>query len=135
MVASTKKGNIPFNDATAAGIILATCRTEWRNQYEMNHRTVPESVRAMLQDLEIIEKVCVEHAKNTARASKAKTSTAPKSGGPRCLGSTVGRAVLRDQPPRKDVPPSIANGVRRLAGPLPCTTPLSVPCLTGKVSS
>ena len=53
-IASTKKRNISFNDAKAAGIILATCPTEWRNQYEMNHRTVPESARAMLQDLENI---------------------------------------------------------------------------------
>jgi hypothetical protein len=80
-VASTKKGNIPFNDATAAGIILVTCPTEWRNQYEMNHRTVPESARAMLQDLENIEKLYVERANGKARANKAKASTAPKPGG------------------------------------------------------
>ena len=47
----------------------------------MNHRTVPESVRAMLQDLENIEKVYIECANNKARANKAKASTAPKSGG------------------------------------------------------
>ena len=79
--ASTKKGNIPFNDATVAGIILATCPTEWRNQYEMSHRTVPESAKAMLQDLENIEKVYIERANDKARANKAKASTASKSGG------------------------------------------------------
>ena len=58
----------------------------------MNHRTVPESVRAMLQDLENIEKVYIECANNKARANKAKASTAPKSGGqvPRKYGREGG---------------------------------------------
>ena len=43
-VAPTKKGNIAFNDTTIAVIILATYAVAWRNQYEMNHRTVPESL-------------------------------------------------------------------------------------------
>jgi hypothetical protein len=47
----------------------------------MNHGTIPESTRTMLQDLENIEKVYVECANNKARANKAKASTAPKSGG------------------------------------------------------
>jgi hypothetical protein len=43
-VTSTEKGNIAFNDAMIAGIILATCTVAWWNQYNMNHRTVPESL-------------------------------------------------------------------------------------------
>ena len=43
--------------------------------------TVPESARAMLQDLENIEKVYIECANDKARANKAKASAAPKSGG------------------------------------------------------
>ncbi len=39
VVASTKNGNVPFNDATLAGIVLATCHIDWRNLYELNHRT------------------------------------------------------------------------------------------------
>ena len=35
VVASTEKGNIPFNDATLASIILATCHIDWRNLYEL----------------------------------------------------------------------------------------------------
>jgi hypothetical protein len=80
-VASTKKGNIPFNDAMAAGIILATCSIEWRNKYEMNHKTFLESAIAMLYNLKNIEKVYVERANDKARANKAKASTAPKFGG------------------------------------------------------
>ena len=30
-VASTEKGNVPFNNATLAGIVLATCHIGWRN--------------------------------------------------------------------------------------------------------
>jgi hypothetical protein len=42
----------------------------------------------------------------------------------RCLGSTIGKAVLREQPTQKDVMPSIgiANGAKLLMGPLPCLT-------------
>jgi hypothetical protein len=31
-VASTKKGNTPFNEATLVSIVLSTCPTDWRNQ-------------------------------------------------------------------------------------------------------
>jgi hypothetical protein len=55
-VASTEKGNVPFNEANLAGIVLSTCPTDWRNQYKMNHSTVSESTRSMLLDLENIEK-------------------------------------------------------------------------------
>ena len=81
-VASTKKGNIPFNDATLASIMLATCHTKWKNLYELNHKTVPESrTRSMLHDLENIEKVFVEKDNKKARANKAKPDTAPQKGG------------------------------------------------------
>ena len=49
--AFTEKGNVPFNKATLASIVLATCPTDWRNQYEMNHKTVPELTRSMFLDL------------------------------------------------------------------------------------
>ncbi len=55
--ASTEKGNVPFSKAMLASIVLSTCPTGWRNQYEMNHKTVPESTRSMLLDLENIKKV------------------------------------------------------------------------------
>jgi hypothetical protein len=31
-VISTKKGNVLFNKATLASIVLSTCPTDWRNQ-------------------------------------------------------------------------------------------------------
>ncbi len=80
-VVSTKKGNIPFNKATLASIVLATCPTDWRNQYKMNHKTIPELTRSMLLDLENIEKVFTAKDGKKARSIKAKAGTAPKKGG------------------------------------------------------
>ncbi len=77
-VTSTEKGNIPFNDATLAGIVLATCHIDWRNLYKLNHKTVPESTRSMLHNLETIEKVFVEKNNKKAKASAAKAGTAPQ---------------------------------------------------------
>jgi hypothetical protein len=79
-VASTEKGNVPFNNATLAGIVLATCYIDWRNLYELNHKTVPELPRSMLHNLETIEKVFVEKSNKKAKATKAKADTAPQKG-------------------------------------------------------
>jgi hypothetical protein len=80
VVASTEKGNVPFNNDTMAGIILATCHIDRKNLYKLNHKTVPESTRLMLHDLETIEKVFVEKNKEKAKASMAKAGTAPQKG-------------------------------------------------------
>jgi hypothetical protein len=79
-VASTKKGNILFNNATLASIVLATCHIDWRNLYELNHKTVPELTRSMLHDPEMIEKVFVEKNNKKAKANIAKAGTAPQKG-------------------------------------------------------
>jgi hypothetical protein len=80
VVAFTEKGNEPFNDATLAGIVLATCHIDWRNLYKLNHKTIPESTRSMLHDLEMIEKVFGEKNNEKAKASVAKAGTAPQKG-------------------------------------------------------
>jgi len=54
-VASTVKGNVIFGDGELASIILASTPQTWQNQYNLMHSTVPESPRALLQDLENIE--------------------------------------------------------------------------------
>jgi hypothetical protein len=74
----------------------------WRKQYEINHRTVSESPRAMLQDLENTKKVFNEKYNKNARAVKAKVATAPKADGgvPRKLvngGSSGGSAPKKGQ--------------------------------------
>ncbi len=37
-VDSIEKGNVSFNDATLAGIVLTTCHIDWRNLYKLNTR-------------------------------------------------------------------------------------------------
>ena len=128
-VASTEKGNVPFNTATLASIILATCPTDWRNQYKMNHKTVPESIKSILFDLENIKKVFA-----------AKTARKPGPTGPWlaqsprkelvCPGNSGREAVMEDRPPRKHTPTSTASGARRWVGPSRRTTPVSVAGLT-----
>jgi hypothetical protein len=77
-VTSTEKGNVPFNEATLVSILLSTCPMDWRNQYGMNHKTVPELMRSMLLNLENIEKVFATKDGKKARSIKAKAGTAPK---------------------------------------------------------
>ncbi len=45
-VPTTKKGNILFGNADLAAIMLASVPMTWKNQYNLNHSTVPESTRA-----------------------------------------------------------------------------------------
>jgi hypothetical protein len=59
-VTTTEMGNVPFTEATHASIILSHLPVAWRNQYNLTHKTVPESPRAMLQDLQNIEKLFIE---------------------------------------------------------------------------
>jgi hypothetical protein len=74
-VASTELGNVPFTKATHASIILSHLPVAWRNQYDLTHKTVPESPRAMLLDLENIKKMQVETYNEKAKASKAKAAS------------------------------------------------------------
>ena len=59
-VATMEMGIVPFTEATHASIILSHLPVAWRTQYNLMHKTVPESPRAMLQDLENIQKLFVE---------------------------------------------------------------------------
>ncbi len=54
-VPMTKKGNIPFDKADLAAIVLSSVPMSWQNQYNLNHSTVPKSTRTLLPDLEAIE--------------------------------------------------------------------------------
>ncbi len=46
--------------------------------YDLNHKTIPESTRSMLHNLETIKKVFVEKNNKKAKASVAKAGTAPQ---------------------------------------------------------
>jgi hypothetical protein len=77
-VASTELGNVPFNETTLASIVLSHLPVAWRTQYALTHALVPESPRAILVDLENIEKLFAEKANEAARANKAKVASALK---------------------------------------------------------
>jgi hypothetical protein len=89
-----KKGNIPFGEADLAAIVLLSVPMSWQNQYNLNHSTVPESIRTLLPYLENIEQVMVEK-KGANLMAKGKGSTAPSEpkGNPKCKasGGTTGR--------------------------------------------
>jgi hypothetical protein len=59
-IEGTKKGNMPFNEADLARIVLNSVRVSWMNQYNMMHMTLPDGTRTLLQDLELIERVMEE---------------------------------------------------------------------------
>ena len=61
-VASTEYSNVPFNESTLASIILSHLPVAWRNQYNLTHTIVPESPRAILNDLENLKKVFAERS-------------------------------------------------------------------------
>ncbi len=91
VVASTDLKNIPFTKATHASIILSQLPLVWRNQCNLTHQTVLESPRAMLQDLESIEKFIAERYNDKARTNKAKAATAPKANEPRMAKKHCGK--------------------------------------------
>jgi len=79
-VASTVKGNVPFGDGELASIVLASTPLAWQNQYSLTHATVPESPRALLPDLENIERVMNERYAEKQKA-KGKAQVAKPDGG------------------------------------------------------
>jgi hypothetical protein len=80
-VASAEYGNVPFNESMLASIIMSHLPVAWRNQYNLTHTIVPESLRAILLDLENLEKVFAERSNEAAQANKAKVAAAAKSAG------------------------------------------------------
>jgi hypothetical protein len=93
-VATTKKGNIPFEEADLASIMLAALPLTWQNQYNLTHSTVPESPRALLADLENIKRVMLERY-GEKQWSKDKAATArPEKGKPK-KGASVESSSIR----------------------------------------
>ncbi len=72
-VEGTKKGNVPFNEADLARIVLNSVPVLWMNQYNMTHTTLPNGTRTLLQDLELIK--CITDKKHKA-GQKAKETPA-----------------------------------------------------------
>jgi len=94
-VASMGMGNVPFNEATLASVILASLPPAWRNQHGLAHTTVPKSHRGMLVPLKNIKIMFVQKNHEKARANKAKAATASQAN--------------RDHVPRKRMHEGSAN--------------------------
>jgi hypothetical protein len=73
-IEGTKKGNVPFDEADLAGIVLNSVPVSWMNQYNMTHSTLPQSIRALLHDLEAIEHIVDERHEAGLKAKAKKTS-------------------------------------------------------------
>jgi hypothetical protein len=67
-VEGTNKGNVPFDEADLARIVLNSVPVSWMNQYNMTHKTLPGGTRTLLQDLELIERVMDEKHKAGQKA-------------------------------------------------------------------
>jgi hypothetical protein len=81
-VATTKKGNIPFEEADITSIMLAALPLMWQNQYNLTHSTMPKSQRALLSDLENIKRVMLErYSKKRQSKDKAGTTAHPEKEG------------------------------------------------------
>jgi hypothetical protein len=50
-IVGTKKGNVLFNQADLAGIVLNSVLVSWMNQYNMMHLTLPDGTWTILQGL------------------------------------------------------------------------------------
>ena len=74
-VEDTKRGNVPFNKADIARIMLKAVPSSWVNQYNWTHLTLPKSPRQLLPDLEnikhLLNKKGTELAKDRAKDSAA----------------------------------------------------------------
>jgi hypothetical protein len=75
-VEGTKKGNVPFDEADLAGMVLNSVPVSWINQYNMTHTTLPDGTRTLLQDLNTIK--CIMEEKHEA-VQKAKAEEASAS--------------------------------------------------------
>ena len=73
--AGTKKMNVPFNKADLARIALNSVPSSWVNQYNVTHSTLPKNPRALLNNLEAIERV-MDKKHNASLKAKAKEANA-----------------------------------------------------------
>ena len=92
-VTDTKKGNVLFDEADLAGIVLKAVPTSWVNQYNLTHLTLPKSPRMLLPDLENIERVMLERYGKKQRSKDKAATTRPEKGKPNKGASTGGSSI------------------------------------------
>jgi hypothetical protein len=99
-----KKGNVPFDEADLAGIVLNSVPVSWMNQYNMTHTTLPNGTRTLLQDLESIKRVMDEkhEAGQKAKVKEAAASAIAKESSKKHSASgSPGEWVLKKDKPSK----------------------------------
>ncbi len=114
-IEGTKKGNVPFDEADLAGIILNSVPVSWLNQYNMTHQTLPSKTRTLLQDLELIEHIMDKkhEAGLKAKAKEASTSVIVKgSSKKRSASGSPGERV-----PKKGKPSKFSQHCKAKSGP------------------
>ncbi len=126
-VASMELGNVPFNETTLASITLNHLPVAWRIQYALTHTLVSESPRAILLDLENIEKLFAKNQMKQPEPTRPRSLQPPNWQVSTCpeRENVLGEGPIKG-PPRRAIPPSIANGARLLTGRSRLTTPTSV---------
>jgi hypothetical protein len=103
-IEGTKKGNMPFDEADLAGILLNSVLVSWMNQYNMTHMTLSNGTRTLLQDLELIECIMEEKHKagQKAKAKEAAASAIAKGSSKKCSASgNPGELVPKKGKPNK----------------------------------
>jgi hypothetical protein len=115
-VEGTKKCNVPFDEASLAGIVLNLVPVSWMNQYNMKHSTLPKSPRALLPDLEAIECIMDEKRQAGLKAKVKKASAAStiaKGSSKKCFAS----GYPCEQVPKKAKPTKFCRHHKNKGGP------------------
>ncbi len=105
-VAGTRKMNVPLDKADLAGIVLNLVLSSWVNQYNMTHSMLPKNLRALLNNLEAIERVMDKkhNASLKAKAKEGNTASAAVKGSSKkhpASGSSGELQVLKKARPSK----------------------------------
>jgi hypothetical protein len=116
-IAGTKKMNVLFDEADLAGIVLNWVPSSWVNQYNMTHSTLPKNPRALLNNLEAVERVMDEKhsAFLKAKAKEASAASAAAMGSSKKHSASGSSGELRV--PEKAKPSKFCRHCKAKGGP------------------
>jgi hypothetical protein len=107
---------VPFDEADLAGIVLNLVPVTWVNQFNMMHSPLPKSPRALLPDLEAIERIMNEKHQASLKAKAKEASSASMS----AKGSSKKRSASGnpgEQVPKKARPAKFCQFCKNKGGP------------------
>jgi hypothetical protein len=117
-VAGTKKMIVPFDEADLARFVLNLVPSSWVNQYNMTHAVLSKNPRALLTDLEAIERVMDEkhnaNLKAKAKEASAASEAAKGSFNKRSASGSPGEV----QVPKKGKPSKFCQHCKAKGGPI-----------------